>query len=473
MEKHSKRAKGRVAVGLLTTALYLLSAQNSRNLYSQNTQAAAFTWADAEKLEALPKDDIFFTNNEAQFILKIPKALPSDVQTELPVFPEGVAFNSSKKSDYITKDGSAGTEVDLWFTFRQTGSFTFPPLVIYVKGRRYPVKFRSVEVYENPRTINPRLIIVFDSGETISADAKKIPAITLESDKAARFTVYLQYALQAQQFAWNIPKDSIFTEIKRFAEKNEARRPSEFTTEKIPISYFEWIPFATGPASLPEIRMMVTAYSGRSVYLTSPECAVTVVPQKKEAPSVNAGQKEPVFAYAFTEDAAANKAKDKKTYTPFDCAEIARLRSEERRAFLGLPKIRAQRIQAESAAGIRNAASETNYCFVLIVLGANALLIILALTFAGLKKRFEAAVIGVAALCLFFLSALLSNAALKRYGVVVGGEISPIPEDSAITKSAVNGGSRVQIKQETQDWYYIVYNENGGWIKKENLALIK
>jgi len=73
----------------------------------------------------------------------------------------------------------------------------------------------------------------------------------------------------------------------------------------------------------------------------------------------------------------------------------------------------------------------------------------------------------------FFLSALLSNAALKRYGVVVGGEISPIPEDSAITKSAVNGGSRVQIKQETQDWYYIVYNENGGWIKKENLALIK
>lgn len=473
MEEHSKRAKRRVSVGLLAAALSLCGAFRANNLYSQNSSALSFSWADAEKLEVLPKDDIFFTNNEAQFILKIPKALPSDVQTELPNFPEGVTFNSSKKSDYITKDGNAGTEVDLWFTFRQSGSFTFSPLVIYVKGRRYVIKFRPVEVYENPRTINPRLIIVFDNGETISADAKKTPTITLESDKAARFTLYLQYALQAQQFAWNIPKDSLFREIKRYTEKNAPRKSSDFSAEKVPISYFEWTPFATGTTSLPEIRMMVTAYSGRSVYLTTPECIVTIVPQKKEAKAKSADEQGSVYAYAFTEDTSVGKEKEKKTYSPFDCAEIARLRSQERRVLLALPKVRAQRIEAERAAGIKSSDNEVNYCLFMIILGANVLLVILSILFDVFKKRFEAAVLGVAALGMLFFSILATNAVLKRYGVVVGGEISPIPEESAITKSAVSGGSRVLIKEETQDWYYIVYNENGGWIKKENLAVIK
>ncbi|MBP5447394.1 MAG: hypothetical protein J6X95_04755 [Treponema sp.] len=427
----------------------------------------------AETLEALPKDDIFFTNNDAQFILKIQRVIPSDVQTELPNFPEGVIFNSSKKSDYISSDGNAGTEVDLWFTFRQTGSYTFPPLVVYIKGRRYSVKFKPVEVYENPRTILPRMIVVFDNGQTISADAKKTPTITLESDKAARFKVYLQYALQAQQFAWNIPKDSLFREIERYAEMNKPRRSSDFSTEKVPVSYFEWRPFATGVTSLPEIRMMVTAYSGRSVYLSTPECIVTVVPQKKDAQSAESSQEESVYAYAWSESIGSEKTKKASAVTPFDCAQIAQLRSLERRSLFNLGKVRAERIAAERAAGIKSSENEVNYYLFFIIIGVNGLLVLLSIIFALCKKRFEAAVIAIAALGMIFFSALATNAVLKRYGVLVGGEISPIPEDSAITKSAVNGGSRVQIKEEVQGWYYIVYNENGGWIKKENLAEIK
>lgn len=473
MEEHSTRAKRRVALGLLAAGFLFCCPLLGQNLHSQNFGAAGFYKADADKLEVIPKDDIFFTNSDAQFILKIPQVMPGDVQTELPNFPEGVVFNSSKKSDYISSDRTAGTEIDLWFTFRQTGSYAFQPLVIYVKGRRYSIKFKPVEVYEDPRTILPRMIIVFDNGETISADLKKTPAITLESDKAARFTVYLQYALQAQQFAWNIPKDSIFLEIKRFAEMNKPRRSSDFTTEKIPVSYFEWTPFATGTTSLPEIRMMVTAYSGRSVYLSTPECIVNVVPQKNEEFKKTESERESVYAYAWTENSDDKKTKKAAASTPFDCAQIARLRSDERRALLSLGKIRAQRLAAERAVGITSSENEANRCVFFIIIGVNGLLILLSIILAACKKRFEAAVVGVAALGMVFFSALAASSVLKRYGVVVGGEISPIPEDSAITKSAVNGGSRVQIKEETQDWYYIVYNENGGWIKKENLAVIK
>jgi len=469
MEKHTTRARKQLAIGLLAASLLLCG----QKLYSQITTTSVFSRSDADKLEVIPKDDVFFTNNEAQFILKVPKVVPSDVQTELPTFPEGAIFNSSKKSDFISSDGSAGTEIDLWFTFRQTGTFNFPPLVIYVNGRRYSIKFKSFEVYENPRTILPRLIVVFDNGQTISADSKKTPTITLESDKASRFTIYLQYALQAQQFAWNIPKDSLFMEIKRYTEKNASRRSSEFSTEKIPVSYFEWTPFTVGTTSLPEIRMMVTAYSGRSVYLSTPECIVNIVPQKEDKQETIPNEEESVYAYAFAED---NSTKDKKninSFTPFDCAKIAQLRSQERRSFFNLGKVRAKRVEAERQVGIKTSENEVNYCLFFIIIGINGVLIILALIFAAIKKRFEAAVIGIAALAMLFFSALAGNAVLKRYGVVVGGEISPIPEDSAITKSAVNGGSRVQIKEEVQDWYYIVYNENGGWIRKENLAIIK
>ena len=469
MEKHTARAEKRFVLGLLTAALFFCG----QNLFSQSQSASAFSWADAEQLEVLPKDDIFFTNNEAQFILKVPKALPNDIQTELPNFPEGVSFNSSKKSDYISESGTIGTEIDLWFTFRQTGSYAFAPLAIYVKGRRYTVKFKPVEVYENPRTIQPRLIIVFDSGETISADSKTTPKITLESDKAARFTVYLQYALQEQQFAWNIPKDSLFTEIRRYAEKNAPRRSSDFSTEKIPVSYFEWTPFATGTTSLPEIRMMVTAYSGRSVYLTTPECVVTIVPQKSKEQAAAADDQNSVYAYAWTENASEEKSKKTTRVAPIDCAKIAQLRSLERRSLLALAKIRSERAAAESAVGISGAENEANYCLFFIVLGTAFVLIVLAIIFGACKKRFEAGVLGAAAVAALFLCIVAANAVLKRYGVVVGGEISPIPEETAITKSAVNGGSRVQIKEEIQDWYYIVYNENGGWIKKQNLAVIK
>ena len=227
MEKRSKRAKKFFGAGLLA-ALALFCAGN---LFSQEGQRYWFSRADAEKLQVLPKDDIFFTNKEAQFILQIPQILPSDVQTELPVFPDGVIFNSSKRSEYFTDQGTIGAEIDIWFTFRKTGTITLPPLIIYVQGRRFSVNFKTVEVYENPRTILPKMTVVFEDGQAVGDDNAKIPTITLEANKTARFTVFLQYAIQAQQFAWSIPKDSLFMETRRY-DTTAGEKASEFSTKK-------------------------------------------------------------------------------------------------------------------------------------------------------------------------------------------------------------------------------------------------
>lgn len=472
MEKQAKRRKKQFGAGLLAVLLLVCA----DNLFSQTEPRQQFSRADAEQLTIVPKDDIFFTNKEAQFILKIPQVLPNDVQTELPNFPEGVVFNSSKKSDYLSEDGRMGAEIDLWFTFRKTGTIDMPPLIIYVKGRRHSIKFKQIEVYENPKTILPRLSLMFDNGTIVGDDNKKNPSITLEKDKTVRFTLYLQYAIQAQQFAWNIPKDSLFRETKRYNPDGISERTPEFSTRKVPVADFEWTPFTAGVTSLPEIRMMAIAYSGRSVYLTTPECIVTIKSQgkdKKGAAKADASERDSVYAYAWTEDAADKKQSEKKIISPFDCAEVAKLRSMERRAFFNAGKIRAERIAAEEAIGLQNTENEPLVTILLILLGTTGALLALTLVLALLKKRFEAALIGVAALALAFITALDANAVLKKRGVIVGGEISPVPEDSAMTKTAVSGGSRVLIKEEVQNWYYIVYNESGGWIRKENLAVIK
>ena len=471
MEKQANKRKKQFGAGLLA-ALSLFCAGD---LFSQADQKQYFSRTDAEQLTIVPKDDIFFTNKEAQFILKIPQVLPNDVQTELPNFPEGVVFNSSKKNDYLSEDGRMGAEIDLWFTFRKTGIVEMPPLIIYVKGRRHSIKFKQVEVYENPRTILPRLTLMFDNGTLVGEDNKKNPSITLEKDKTVRFTLYLQYAIQAQQFAWNIPKDSLFRETKRYNMESISERASEFSTRKVPVADFEWTPFAAGPTSLPEIRMMAVAYSGRSVYLTTPDCLVTITSQGKDKKIENAApdESESVYAYAWAEDAADKTQNEKKIVSPFDCAEVAKLRSMERRSFFNASKIRAERIAAEEAIGLQNTENEPLATILLMLLGLDGTLLALALVLALLKKRFEAAIVGVVALATIFITALDANTVMQRRGVIVGGEICPVPEDSAMTKTAVSGGSRVLIKEEVQNWYYIVYNENGGWIRKENLAVIK
>ena len=471
MEKHSKRANKLKRSRLLACALLVCA----HAMFSQAEQKGYLSRAEAEKLALVPKDDIFFTNKEAQFILQIPQILPSDVQTELPTFPDGVIFNSSKRGDYFASDGTMGAEIDLWFTFRKTGNITLPPLVIYVKGRRHSIQFKPVDVYENPRTILPRLSLVFKNGQTVSGDLNKIPTIALEANKTAAFTLYLQYAIQTQQFAWDIPKDSIFREVKRYKPENLPERTSEFSTKKIPVADFEWTPFATGTTSLPEIRMMATAYSGRSIYLSTPDCIVNVTAQSKKSPAAikSGGQSDSIYAYAWTQEKTEQMKNETQEASPFDCADIARLRTNERRAFFNVSKIRTERENMERAIGLEKTENEPLFWTAFALLGAAAIFLAIAIVFLTLKKRFEAALIGIASIAFFIITGIDASAILKRRGIIIGGDLRPVPEESAMTKTAVNGGSRVLIKEEIKGWYYIVYNENGGWIKKENLAEIK
>lgn len=480
MEKHSDGTEKQFSYRLLKAACFFLLILFSETVAAQDSPHM-FSRADAEGLMLLPKDEIFFTNKEAQFSLRIPKALPREVQTELPAFPDGVTFGSSRRGDFVDSEGRAGTEIDLWFTFRQTGRITLPPLVLYIQGRRYSIKFKEVEIYENPRTIQPRLLVVFDSGITFSSGQKNIQPIKLPVGKAARFMLYVQYGIQVQHFTWDIPKDSLFREIKRYEITQDFPRSSEFSTRRIPVAYFEWTPLKSGEIQMPEIRMMITAYSGRAVYVALPELTVQVLQKDKAAPaetakggvSEDAAQNDFLYGDAFTEPLESALENRKNAADVFDYAEIARLRSEERRSLFKSGRVRAQRISIEQKAGISDARNEESiYLFVLFA-ALCVILLAAALVLFVLNKKFESVLVLILSLAVISGTVFAAFRTFRKFGIVLGGEISPIPEDSAITKSAVTGGSRVLIKDKISGWYYIEYNENGGWIKEANLVEIK
>lgn len=90
-----------------------------------------------------------------------------------------------------------------------------------------------------------------------------------------------------------------------------------------------------------------------------------------------------------------------------------------------------------------------------------------------LRKKNFAFVSAALAISFSIFAFAHSSKIFERHGIILGGEIYPVPENSVVSKASSVVASRVLIRQEIDSWYFIEYNEGGGWIKKENLILIK
>ena len=62
----------------------------------------------------------------------------------------------------------------------------------------------------------------------------------------------------------------------------------------------------------------------------------------------------------------------------------------------------------------------------------------------------------------------------KDYSVYEGGNVYPIPEESATSSGLVIPlGSRIRVVYNIGNWSYIEYNDVSGWIKNDYIHLIK
>lgn len=422
----------------------------------------------------VPQENVFFTNQELLYVLKIPGVVPAEVITQLGSLPEGINFVSSRRMEYFEEDDTSGTRIEFWFVFRDTGKKVIPPLSVSIKGARYNIPFDPVELYENPKTIAPRMVLEIKNKKTITSNAvtkKGANDFTVTANEPVEFMLYVQYATGIKNFGYEIPKDSFFEETKRFFSKDNNEFDTSFSQEMVPVASFTWTVLKGGKFSLPNIRMIAGAYSGRNVEISFPECTVTSV----VTPASNSRQKkdELIFAYALTPSNEEKIEEDKIEVMPAHIEQIAALRIKERHTLFGLSKIKKQRVQAEREIGITASQGEANIPHTIIcVVAFFALVAVIILLFVFHKKSLAFIFIAVE-LPVACFALIGSLSASKTYGIVQSGSISPVPEDSALTSTAVTLGTRVQILEKTENWYYIQYDQNGGWIKKNCILVVK
>lgn len=467
MEKLRKSGQKQFCNRLLKIAVILF-------LFSQS--AFAITSQDIRKIVIKPEEDVFFTNQEVKFILEIPEVEPADVQTQLQTMKEGVTFISSRRLEYFADDETTGTRIEFWFTFKDPGVAEILPLITKVKGYNYYLPFQKVQVYENPKTIAPRIIVEINNRETFystNENSKQTKySITSEVTKPIEINLYIQYAVQIKQFGYELPKDSLFQEIERFEMVKGKNRLPDFSHEKIPLINFKWTPLKEGKFSLPNIRLLATAYSGRNVELGLPDCVVSIT-KAKASEEKPADENSTLFAYALSNPTDSFFETNEIKATQKDFEKIAELRSKEKHSLYNLLNYRKERIKLEQSIGIAASRSEKSVLLWTLFFGFFILSAAVSVFLILCKRKASALIVFCFAFIFAIISLVLGLMVSEKHGVVTGGTISPVPEDSALSSTAVTAGTCVKIKEQTDKWFFIEYNENAGWIKKENLILVE
>jgi hypothetical protein len=462
MEKQSVGQKRKLCSGLLILLLVAISFP----LFAETLSKAQI-----RALHVVPQNKIFFTGAECGYTLTLPGIEPSNVQTELPSVPSGVQFLSSKRDEYIGSDGKLGTIVRLWFSFSSAGVYTFDPLSVMIGFRSYGLQFDTVTVYENPKTIMPVLSVRFDND--VSVTDGNVPVVSVAAGQKIHFTLYLKYAVQVVNFSWELPQNSLFTELKRYEITRGEPRGNDFSPNEIPVARFEWEPLVAGHCRLPDVHMTVTAYNGSRREPVLPAYDIFVVEQssKNAQTSIPSPRENASFAYAFAEQ--TDSVSEKNLEVSFiDCRNLAQLRSAERHSFPWSPAVEKRRA-AETAAGISEGVSEPSVPLF------HLLMLLFAVSAAGAAvlfafRHFYGAVAVTGLTLLFLILSVLYGATLfPHYGIYAGGTISPVPEKNASTEQSAAAGIRVKIVEKAGEWVYIDCTDSGGWVQEKAVFRIR
>ena len=407
-----------------------------------------------------------FVQQDCSFVLTLPGIAPENIQFSIPSEQEYVRFTSSRQTDFIDADRDLGTRIELWFNIAHAGTFTLQPVVITVNGYRYSVPFESVHVKENPEIVLPKMWIVFDSG-VVQENGK----LTVVAGKPVCFTVYLKFFLQIVKLDWDLQKNSLLKELKRFEITQGKPRNREFFSQEVPVISFEWTPLVSGSWSLPAVKISATKYNGSVVDVEIPQYALTALsnPQKDSGTKAESAENS-VFAYAFAESESPEVAKSAQAFSVDDCITLARLRSQERHSFPFSRKA-SERLAFEQKFGINTRIAEPSIPLFYLCLCLSIVFLIFTVIFIIIRKK--TFILFLSLFCVVILIVVVSGIKLRpKYGIFAGGVFSPVPEQTSHISRQQNGGMRVQVIEQTSKWAYVIFNGTGGWVLKEHLFLI-
>ena len=428
------------------------------------------------RIEPSPDQELF-TNSSLKFEVIIPGIKPGQIEAAVPAEDENISFRTLRRLEDFT---TGGTKIELWMTFSKDGTYKLNPLQIKVKNTSYNIKFADFVIRKNPQELVPvvfvRLNGTYINSETYSAGAKAAPIISVRAGQKIDFRIYIKYAVQLVQYDWEIPKNSIFTEYKKYEITELKYRDRVYSEDLVPIADFEWIPLVEGKQDLPEFSLSAIGYNGRRTDLSMPKAYIQVNAGVSSADSFAAASgsnssQNRLFASAFEVNRDEEEAENAKVVTEEVCRQLAELRGRER-IFFTIKTIR-QREALEREYNIPVSRKEFPAVILIISIFFVLLLIILLLIFIR-KRRFGPAIChGVTLICFLVIMIVSSVKVHSRFAISLGCTLYTIPEENAQTKSQLPAGNRVQIRDEAADWYYVELGESVGWCRKNEVLIIK
>ena len=411
-----------------------------------------------------------YTKTDIKFTVTIPNATPSQVQVLSINQKNDVTFRSLRKTENYDVQG---TTIELWLNFGTTGTYTLTPLPLIIQNRRCSISFETITVTDDPATMNPRIVVVFEDGTKVYSDETNYPSplLSVKTGKKLRFTVNIQYAMQLVQFNWEIPKDSIFTCTKQYEFTEVKYRERVYSHTLIPVATFEWTGLVPGIQQLPRVRLNAAGYNGYRSDLLMPEVLINFTDGEE---AFSDEKDSGIFDDAFFQEAEEEAVIVNTSLTREECKELSRLYSKEHNLFFLYNKARKERITFENDHGI---VSSNNPVFPNVLLYHAIIIIIVSLIcmIIALHRKHKIRTLIFVILLILGIAVFIYCAVRRseRYGISTGSKIYSIPQESAESVSEVSSGTRVRILERTEKWYYIELGETGGWCAADNIFVIK
>ena len=421
-------------------------------------------------LSVSPKDSELYSETDLLFSLEVPYVSSNEISYDIQKLPEKVHFKSARQNQSYSKNG--GVVIELWLSFDEEGFYRLPPLSLKYRGRTYSVPFKSVSILPHPKKILPRVIYEFENGEKIIFNKNKIISqekISSSLGKPLVFSVYVQYALQVLSVNSTVLKNAVFSELEKIDSFVENPGGSSFSSEKIPVAKFSWIPISKGLQVFPEIVVSAVSYSGERHDISLSDFEILV--KENQAENKNVKNHGEFFPYAFVELSEDSESIKKTGVSVSDCKKIASLRINEKYSHIWQEEKKIRR-EFEESLGIYNGISEKNVNVFIFCSCLTLILFVLSLFFI-IKKRIFVSVVLVFA---FFASSAFSlNYAFhltEKSAVIINGKIRNVPEFSVEAISSIENGSRVKVLQEAGKWVFIEFENISGWTPRENIIFI-
>ena len=470
MEKQRKIRNFKFIAGLLKNlAAILLFALSAKPGFAQQK----LTYSMIQNLLVKPVNQTNFSAADCAFELKIPYVKSDLVQAQIPDLPAGVNFVSLRRSEYSDENKTSGTKIELWLNFAEAKTYRLRSLRVYINSRLYYIQFAPVVISENPRNIMPRLVVTFDNGQELFSQrrgkAADVAKFSVPAGKSVNFTVSLQYAVQIISYSWSVPKNALVRELKQYDITKGTLRNSEFSEEKIPVATFEWEPLYPGKLSLPDMRIIATSYNGTRIELKLPETLIPVSEGISRAKKTD--NSESFFGYAFAASTVKNKAAPGDKLTLDDCQKLAELRSQERHSIPFARKFH-ERKAFEKAHGISDGAMEPAYFWLWSCI-ALLLLSVFFTVLSAVCRKIPGILSFSGAMVIFLVGTIISSVLISRtYAVFKGGNLNPVPEETAAAVSSIESGKRVLVEQKAGNWVFIRFGSSGGWATENDIILI-